>query len=201
MSGRQELRVPGDQASDGPRGSGAHKQAETGSLPRTCVTYTPHRDSPMVTCGHDPRCHLGDTDGDSLPLGCHDDNLQHKRGQVGCLQKPEDTFEEGEGLPSSLLYTVPFNASPILIPDSLGTIVISPPYLVIDVYPALKPQEPRDHELGPVTDGIDGRVLNHHTLEIGQEDLERHDHTAEVRLRGTAARRYGGEDDRGQSQF
>mmetsp|Transcript_40437 Transcript_40437/g.120645 ORF Transcript_40437/g.120645 Transcript_40437/m.120645 type:complete len:214 (-) Transcript_40437:819-1460(-) len=54
--------------------------------------------------------------------------------------------------------------------------------LVVDVDAALKAQQTRNHELGAKADGVDGRVLDHDTLEACQKHLQRHDHSTKVGL-------------------
>mmetsp|Transcript_6913 Transcript_6913/g.10899 ORF Transcript_6913/g.10899 Transcript_6913/m.10899 type:complete len:312 (-) Transcript_6913:122-1057(-) len=45
-----------------------------------------------------------------------------------------------------------------------------------------EPQQPRDHELGPVADGVHRRVLHHQPLVPPQQDLQRLHHAPQVRL-------------------
>ena len=54
--------------------------------------------------------------------------------------------------------------------------------LVIDFNAILKAEQSRDHELGTVAYGIDGWVLEHQALVVGQNCLQWHDHPPQVFL-------------------
>mmetsp|Transcript_15791 Transcript_15791/g.23555 ORF Transcript_15791/g.23555 Transcript_15791/m.23555 type:complete len:222 (+) Transcript_15791:422-1087(+) len=45
-----------------------------------------------------------------------------------------------------------------------------------------KPQKTRNHQLGPITNGIDSRILHHNPLVIRQQDLKRHNNPSQVLL-------------------
>mmetsp|Transcript_29648 Transcript_29648/g.60579 ORF Transcript_29648/g.60579 Transcript_29648/m.60579 type:complete len:523 (+) Transcript_29648:129-1697(+) len=55
-------------------------------------------------------------------------------------------------------------------------------HLLPDVDIVREPQQPRNHQLGPVTNGIDRRILHHHPLVIRQQYLQRHDHPPQILL-------------------
>jgi hypothetical protein len=54
--------------------------------------------------------------------------------------------------------------------------------LLVDFDVGLVSEKTRDHELGSVADGVDGRVLNNESLVAGEEGLEGSDDSTKVGL-------------------
>lgn len=54
--------------------------------------------------------------------------------------------------------------------------------LTVDINVAVVAEDARDHQLGSVADGVDGRVLDDDAWEAHQKGLQRQDRSAQVRL-------------------
>jgi hypothetical protein len=106
----------------------------------------------VVTSGQVGSGHLSDTDGNGLSLGGHEDDLLVELDVGFCQRHKSDV---------SVSFHEDTNTATPRLTES---------------------EQTGKHELGSVTDGVDGRVLDDESLVAGQQGLEGSDDSSKVRL-------------------